>query len=669
MSQPDPEQADGPPPSVPEGTDPEANGLPKTPYRIAAFILTVVIATYSWIFKMWDGSEFPETFAHPAYWLFLGLIFLVAGVWAFFVGNRRSWFDFVIVEMMFLAAAGLLIASVSVDRQARPSASTFTVVLFTLTDHTGKKDVGNSFRDNIQRELEARYRNEILVLPRDREIKGEKPEEQVLEARAWSGRKSGCHLAVWGELSTHKDGQSYVVHLHYVRVFPFGTQSNHDELIPFDEVDHSLTAKPLGSGGVGEDAINEVTNQISVSYGLATYDKADYEAARRILSTPRTVLSEYFAGRAAYELAEQSTNARQLYEEAEGHFLKAITLDGDANEFNGSSFRQLGKIHDSIFTYLITDQPRKESDSAIIAYSKAAEIFKETGDLSRYADSLIGQARATFNLSSIEQSRVATNKELKDAEALLHEALKYIGGIPAMYSDAQNILGFIYIRRQDYLKAIQAYETALGAFKPENTVDRLNTLGYLGGAQIEEGRLTGDEALFDEGMGNLRLASQTCQAGTFSVRCHNVHKLGGKASFRWAQRSRTGSPKWTREIDRAIAEFELSNGFVSKTGYAQLYAESKEQTALANIERASTERGDERRRLLKAALTALTDGIDALTVAGFDARHLYEKRAQCYDRLRLDSMDPAMKNEYLRLADQDIESTKRPISKTIDVPG
>jgi len=236
---------------------PAPDGPPRTPWRIGGFVITVIPA-YSWIFKTWDRSEFPETFAHPAYWLLLTSLLVLAGVWSVLVRNKRSRLDSVLAACLFIAAVGSLVASISVYRRARPSEKTFTVVLFTFTDHTANKNVGNSFRDNIQRELEARYHTEIVLLPRDREIKGEELEEKVSRARKWGSRWSGCHLAVWAELSMDKDGQNYVVNLYCIKVSPFGTQLNHEEVKSFDQDYQSFVARSVGGNAVEQDAINEV---------------------------------------------------------------------------------------------------------------------------------------------------------------------------------------------------------------------------------------------------------------------------------------------------------------------------------------------------------------------------------------------------------------------------
>src|SRR6266478_3449091 len=153
----------------------KADGYPKTPYAIAVLV-TGVITAYSAIFKTWDGSDFPETFYNSNYWFLLCLILLLFALMASLVRDKKRGLDLAIVIALFAASAGSLIVLVIIDRQARPSDKTFTVVVFTFTNHTSTEGLSASFRDNIRKELEIEYPNNILVLERDRELKGERLE-------------------------------------------------------------------------------------------------------------------------------------------------------------------------------------------------------------------------------------------------------------------------------------------------------------------------------------------------------------------------------------------------------------------------------------------------------------------------------------------------------------
>lgn len=351
----------------------------------------------------------------------------------------------------------------------------------------------------------------------------------------------------------------------------------------------------------------------------------------------------------------RSAQTRALFKEAEAHYLKATTLDKDGNILGGSSYADLGQTYSFILTHQLTDVPKKDGNDAISAFSKGAEIYQKRGNLPQYARLLVKKGNVLFNLSKLEDSQAATTKDLNDAESAVLAALRNIEEKSENYAEAQNLLGVLYAERRDYQKAIDAHETAIRSVQSQDYLPE--TLTLLGQAQTSYAWQTGDKTLYEKGMENFRRASQICQSIPFD--CYEAHISSGTASFNWADRLRAGSPDWTMEIERSITEFGLSSSFLSRGEQATLYAETKQLTARANTERGLTEKGEESLRFLRAALLALTDGIDTLTSAGFDAKRLYEKRAQCYDRLRADSIDQAKKNEYLRLATQDRDAAKR----------
>src|SRR6266851_1536749 len=160
------------PPPPPAGQTPpqEADGLPKTPYGIA-LLLVAVIPAYSWLFKMWDESEFPETFSSPLYWGFLFLLFLLAGLAAVLIRsssharlrellarNRPGWLDGSIILCFFLLGIGALITAIIVRRETKPEGNKFTVVLFTFSgDNTTTQNAAASFQKFIIRKLEREY--------------------------------------------------------------------------------------------------------------------------------------------------------------------------------------------------------------------------------------------------------------------------------------------------------------------------------------------------------------------------------------------------------------------------------------------------------------------------------------------------------------------------------
>src|SRR2546423_1990027 len=137
---------------VPDTPTPE--GPLSTPYAILVAVIAV-IGAYSWFFKIWDESDFPETFWNADYWLLVCLVLLMAALAASLLRRRGRWLDAIVVSALFAASIGSLALVVLVDRKAQPSEKTFTVVLFSFTNHTPSQNLGADLRDNIRYQLEA----------------------------------------------------------------------------------------------------------------------------------------------------------------------------------------------------------------------------------------------------------------------------------------------------------------------------------------------------------------------------------------------------------------------------------------------------------------------------------------------------------------------------------
>jgi tetratricopeptide (TPR) repeat protein len=636
--------------------DAEPAGHPKTPYAIAA-ALVGTISTYSVLFKQWDSSSFFETLANPDYWLFLALIFLGAGIAASLVRKQGRAIDTLIVVVLFIASVTSIAALAVVDRQALPSEKTFTIVLFRFTNHMSTPNLEASFRDNLRRNLEIKYHNDVLVLERDRELKGEKLEEKTNNARKWGTRRSGCHLAVWGELSTDPTGHDYVS-LHSVAVSPFGAQLNLDDLTIYDNLNWNIPSTQAdGDNAIGQKTVDFATSRIAFSYGLANYAKADYAVALRILSTVRIPESEFFAGRAAYQTANDSRRAREMFKESVNHFLEAIALDKEGTILV-DSYVNLGYTYNSMLAYGVSENPKADAGKAIDVYSKAAEIYEKAGNQQKAAGLITKKGLTLFNLYIVmkDEDRIGANQALNEAKNATLGALSRMSTKSEDYDQAENLLGLIYAAKGDYGKAIEAHEIALGLVQSQDF--RREVLTDLAEAQTSSAWKKKDKQLYEQGMTNFERAAQGCPPTSQDINCHNAHLNAGVAALNWARRLVNGSPDWTREMERALSEFDLAVNFVSKTEQATYYADAKRLTSMADTELGWVTRGDDRTSYFEAALAALTDGITALSDAHRDSAALREKRAESYGRLADDLPDGAAKNEYVRLAREDREFVK-----------
>jgi tetratricopeptide (TPR) repeat protein len=644
--------------AVPDRPVPE--GVPKTPYAILLAVITV-IGTYSWFFKMWDESDFPEILFNATYWIWLCLLLLIAGIAAALLRVRGRRFDALIVGALFAASIGSLGFLILLDRKAQPSDNTFTVVLFTFTDHTSGQNLGTNLRDNIKHQLETNYANDVLVLERNRELKGETTEDKASEARKWGTRRSGCHLAVWAELRTDPN-QHYAITLHSATVAPFGPQINPNETSDYADLKWNVDMAPVGStNAISNETIEASIRQIRLLYGLARFDRGDYLGAVKVLSAVGFPSSEYFAGRAAYRSADESKHAGQMFREAENHYRRCIALEPNESYLLWC-YLDLGYVYNLMLAYATSEFPSDDAKKGIDFYSKAAEIYAKAHDQPNVGLMLTKKATILVNLYQRikTEDESAAGQALNEAESDIHDALSKIDAKSENYSEAEHILGVIYDIRHDYAKAIQADEAALSfnrsKFKGFETELRLE----LADAQTHAAWVQNKPQLYEQGLANYKVASEGCPPISQSIYCYRSHFGAGLASFNWANRktSSPGSPDWTSAMQRAREEFELSVTFVSRTEQVTSYAYVKQWVADANTELGSVVRGAERSAYFKAALTALTEAIEALIEAHRDTETLLNKRAECYQRLADDLPESSQKQDYLRLAQQDRDNAK-----------
>src|SRR5258708_7836734 len=320
----------------------DADGPPNTVWGVAAFLVAVIPA-YSWLFKTIDESDFPETFRNPLYWIFFGLLCLIAGVWALIVGtslqkrlrisfkdNHRTFNSALMVGLFIVFGVALILAFI-VRIEAKPKADKFTVVFFAFTgDDKATESAASSFQRMIVRRLAREYHQDIVCLARERKIKGETLQEQLENARKWASRGSGCNLAVWANVEMDEDGQRFVGTIHYLKVSPLGEQSNSDILGVFNtsgEWRETFAVIPVGAGVIGKEQVDEAADSIELAWGLASYERGDYNTALQHLPS-RFPNAEFYAGHSSFLKASSVTDADQLLEEAIQHFSRAIEING-----------------------------------------------------------------------------------------------------------------------------------------------------------------------------------------------------------------------------------------------------------------------------------------------------------------------------------------------------
>jgi tetratricopeptide (TPR) repeat protein len=473
----------------------EPDGPPKTPYGLAVFLVPVV-GTYSWFFKTWDESEFPETFTNPLYWIFLFILFLLAGLLIILMRKssrervpklpaptRRGWLDGAIIASIFLISIGTLVTAIFVSRETKPAGDKFGVVLFTFSgDNTITQNAAASFQQSIVRKLEKEYGKQIICLSRERKIKGENFIERLAYARKWAARRVGCHLAVWADLEMDDDGQHYIGTAHYLKVSPFGDEleSNPDSLGVFSnlgEFSDSSKSTPVGfAKSVGNEQVERAVDLVKLCWGLASYRKGDYDTAFQVLPNGFET-SEFFAGEAAETKANQMVEPGQLFEDAEAHYQKAIKLNGyegrqtptfhvvdDKHDLAAALYysRLEAAYNDELISGRGKDLKQKAA-SAISAVTEAAQIYEELHKWELYAESLISEAKCWVDLSVIDNAS-AVSADVNRAERLLEKAISYLKPNSNEYANAEKELGRIHTIEMQYAKAIEEEKLAAAVF-------------------------------------------------------------------------------------------------------------------------------------------------------------------------------------------------------------
>ncbi len=669
------------PPLPPSQASPtEADGPPKTPYGIAA-LLVAVIPAYSWLFKTWDESEFPETLTSPLYWIFLSILFFLAGLVAVLMrssvlarlrevlARQRGWFDVTIIVGFLLICIVLVASAIYVGRETKPPPDKFTVVFFTFSgDNTTTQNAAASFQRFIKRKLERDYGNEVVCLSRERKIKGENYKEELAYAKKWALRKAGCHLAVWANVEMDEDGQHYVGNVHYLKASQFGSESKSDSIGVFSrsgEFTESFRMMPVGfAQSVDKEQIEEVVDAISLCWGLASYRKGDYDAALRVLpeSSPN---GEFFAGEAAVAKAEPAVESNRLYEDAEAHYQKAIQLNGYEKRKNQTvripnlnreldlmAARYYRSLGDAYYDEEISGRAgdlKEEARKALSAYAKSAAIYKQFDEKEEHGTMLTDEAKSLLDLSSIDTGSTAS-ADLNQATTLFKDALSALQANPRAYAHAEVELGRLYLVQNENQKAIEAEEHAL-PFYADDPLSRLGPLRFLGAAQTalgtilqNEGKSKEGEEKFKAGMASFEDSFEHCE-GLSSHECSASHRSAGDALFKWALSWRRNSAPWSTSLERALKEYDLSAKYASLIEQSDRYIELKLRRAKVYTEQAIGEAQKQGQALipLKAQRDDLKEGIDALQKANGKVDALRQELVQCCRRIAIYSAEDARK--------------------------
>ncbi len=649
--------------------DPGADGAPKTTWGVLG-LLCATIPICAWVFKTWDLSDFPETFTSEWFWFWIAVCFLAATIWSSLL-PKRSQVDKVLLVFLCISTVAVGVIGLLVRREAAPSLNAFTVDIFksrASDDETQR--VAARIREQVLTDLEKigqSWPKEFSVNRREREVKGGR-EESISYVRKWAHRedtsvtfavKPGAHLAMWIELGVSKDGASFEGRAHFIKVAKFGKEIHAQDSSDFGgsgEYVDTFTIAKVGSNESPDlrrtdDGIVQV---IDFFWGLANYRKGNYDIALRILPQIKDSSAQRYAGRAAEEKAYTSRQALAYFHKAQEYFKTALSMMDRSDPSVPSALMDLGLACSQSFAY--GDDLEATVPCALNAFDAAAEIYRSRASLEGMAGVLKHKAFLEYNL--YERSPIGVGQDhLRNAEALLKEAIPHLSPKSTDYRSAKSLEGTVLGERDEYREAIKKYEEVLRlCIDAGDSETAAKTSRILGNTQTYYAIESGSPAVYAEAQRSLERSAQSCAPDL--LECYLSHRDSGNSALRWAKAEfRRGSTEWKDQVDRAVKEYGEAKGFLSGANQPFTFAEASCKAGGAYTERSFQTRPPQKDDLL-AALGELNDAIGAQP-SDESARPLLaallRKRAAYYRRLHWASRAAG----YLDLARKDEEESAK----------
>jgi len=657
----------------PEG---ETDGPPATVWKVA-FSLVGTITVFAGLFKIWDESDFPETFTSPWFWMGAATIASLTFVWAWYVRRTDNWLDSGVLIVVAIGALTLYETYAVVIRKATPSDDRYSITVFTFTGTDDRSvNAAKRLRGAVIRAIDnLGYASSTLEVPRDRDRspKGTTPAEKVQYLTGWARRSTGCHLAIWTQVEMQK--ARYNVTVHYIKVSPFGNEVHEDILGHFKYWRDTFEADPAGDGislgtvYCGKDkcgtisTLDRITTNLRFLWGLAEYQKGDTTSALHDLPAGYAN-SEYYAGQAAYFRSWSRVGRSALQTEAVQHYRKAIELHPEQDSVRALFYFSLGTAYLAKLIDSTSNNPDLDASNAIAAFGQSGEIAQQLHDEGFYASTQVRQAMVTYTLYSAYQHRDLFTR-LIEAQQLINQALPKLDGDE--YWEATRLLALIYFSKAgreerslaiaDYRNAIDAHERALnyfqGAGSTHGVAAQRRLLGY---TTAKYGKFIKDASKIDEGVKYLQMSVADCSVPEDVDLCFKGHRDSAVVAVDYASIFRDRSAKWTEQLDRAVKEYRLAEGFLSKVEQPDTYGELKNDLAGVYTKWAIGETQDKQEQLFQSAVTELSEGISVVGTDGPSAARLYKSRAEAYRRLYDYSAQPDQ--GYKKLSHSDDEAAR-----------
>jgi tetratricopeptide (TPR) repeat protein len=634
-----------PAPGATPATDKESSeGPPKTVWGTIAFASTIISGAYCWVFTAWDKSEFPEeTLQNPWFWLGFGLLLALATVYALFVRTSHL-LDRVLIGALCLAATGSAIQSYRVSREIRPSETQFTIAVFGFIGDGDAltNDMARRIRGTILDQLRTRVGNvphQPLILSRDRNPKGETPEEEADSIRKWAKRGRGAHLALW--LQVHmKSGNQYTAIVRYIRVSPWGTELHKAGLLVIGESKEEIPFTAPAGGSMPADQARKILEAAEFFWGLAAFQRDDFQTALSVLPPLNTGVSEFYSGETLLEESRTSSSPARLRQQALDDIARAIQIESS----EGRKGFYLGELSDELVSYVdsgMSDAPRVHLRYASDALCQQQASFHRLGRTLPAAQSEISEAEIFLQLADVEHES-DWSRDLQKARFLASAAAKELDlDDKSGRSTTENILGSVDFKEGDLEEAVRHYQQSIDL--EDDPVVRKS----LAQTEMRLALDSSDNSMLTDATRDYKQAAKVCEQKDRHL-CFIVHYGSCSAGLTVAERLKFDLASRTKWLEYADTECEAARQYESMEQPAEVLELSFQ---LVRVAEEFPKRRHVPHEFYEESIEDLTKVIDALnTNNSVAARDLLLQRAQLYHL-----SGPA----YQQLAQQDQAEAQR----------
>jgi hypothetical protein len=534
-------------------------GPPKTVWGTIAFACTIISGAYCWAFTAWDKSEFPEeTLQNPWFWWGLALLLGLAIVYALFVRTSHL-LDRVLISALCVAVTGSAIQGHRVSREIRPSERQFTIAVFGFTGDGDAltNDMARRIRGTILDQLRTRFDtvpHQPLILSRDRNPKGETPQEEAESIRKWAKRGRGAHLALW--LRVHlKSGNQYAATARYMRVSPWGTEHHKTDILVTAESEEEIAFTAPPGGNVPADQAQRILKDVEFLWGLAAFQRDDFQTALSVLPPLNTGLSEFYSGETMLEESRASDTPARIRQQGMDHFAKAIQIEPEEVR----KVFYFGELSDELVSYVdagMSDDARVHLRYASDALCQQQASLRKLGLEKPEVLSETSEAEILLQLADVDGESEARN-DLRRARLLASTAEERLGSEDkGERSHTENILGNVALAEGDLPEAVQHFRTSTDL--KEHPVGLKN----LAHAEMRLALDSSDNSILADATQDYARAAKVCEQEDRAL-CFIVHSSACDGGLKVAERIGPDVVSKRKWLDYAIEQCEAARQYES----------------------------------------------------------------------------------------------------------